>query len=75
MQSLIHAALLDSVPVQDLLLLLGVFAFAAVLLFALSVEAGNYPKVSRSIRQGRHALQHWHPPYSEHAEGSRIAGH
>jgi len=75
MQSLIHAALIDSVPMWDLLLLSGVFALAALLLFALSVEAGNYPKISRMIYQLRHALQHWHTPYSDHAEGGRIAGH
>lgn len=75
MQSLIHAALIESVPLQDLLLLLGVFALAAFLLFVLSVEAGNYPKISRMISEVRHALRHWHTPYSDHGEGSRIGGH
>jgi hypothetical protein len=75
MQSLIHVALIDSVPMRDLLLLLGVFALAALLLFALSVEAGNYPKISRIICQVREALRHGHTPYSDHAEGSRMARH
>lgn len=75
MQSLLHSALLEAVPMHELLLLLGVFALAASILFALSVEAGNYPKISRVLSQLRHAWQHRHLPAENYAAGRRIAGH
>jgi hypothetical protein len=75
MQSLLHSALLEAVPMQELLLLLGLFAVAALILFVLSVGAGNYPTISRILRQVGHAWHHRHMPDENYAEGRRIAGH
>lgn len=75
MQSLLHSALLEAIPMQELLLLLGMFALAALILFALSVGAGNYPKVSRLLSQVRYLWQHRHMPDENFAAGRHIAGH
>lgn len=58
-------ALISSVPTQDLIFLAVVLSLAALVLFALAVEAGNYPKLSARIRRYRSALRHlrnhrWH---------------
>lgn len=75
MQSIVHSALLDALPLHDLALLLGVFATAALVLFALSVEAGNYPTISRIISQVRLALQHDRSPDGDYAKGRHVVGH
>ena len=58
-------ALITSVPTDELLILAVVFSLAALVLFALSVEAGNYPGIRARIRGYRSALRHlrshrWH---------------
>ncbi|MBP6682483.1 MAG: hypothetical protein KA159_04160 [Halioglobus sp.] len=57
MQTAYSASLISSVPLQDLLLVAMVFILAALMLLALSVEAGNYPKISETWRQLKRTLQ------------------
>lgn len=57
-------ALFKSVPTEDVAVLAVVFALAGLLLFVLSVEAGNYPRITEWFRQAHSALRrlrgrHW----------------
>ena len=68
MQTAYTEALITSVPTDELLFLAVVFSLCALVLFALSVEAGNYPKISAYIRRARSALRHLHS-HRWHEEG------
>lgn len=58
MQIVHHAAVISAVPLQDLLLMAIVFTLAALILLAVSIDAGNYPKVSAAMRRIHRALLH-----------------
>lgn len=65
MQTAYTTALITAVPSEDVVLVAVMFLLAAVVLFALAVEAGNYPRISAGIRRARSALQRlrnhrWH---------------
>lgn len=65
MQSAYTTFLITSAPIEDIVFVAIVFALAALALFALAVEAGNYPKFSAGLRRVRSALKrlrsyHWH---------------
>lgn len=50
-------ALISSVPAGDLILLAAVFSLSALVLFAMAVEAGIYPKTRYFLRRTRSALR------------------
>jgi hypothetical protein len=78
MQTVHYSALISAVPLQDLLLVAIVFTLAALILFALAIEAGNYPKIRAVIRRTRQSLYrrlHRHWPGDEYTAGRRITGH
>ncbi len=56
MQSAYTAVLIASVPIQDLLFVVTMFTLAALALFVLAMEAGNYPKISAGIQRTRDNL-------------------
>ena len=58
MQTAYSDSLISAIPLQDLLLVAIVFSLAALVLLALSIEAGNYPKLSETWRQLKRSLQH-----------------
>jgi len=58
MQTAYSDSLISAIPLQDLLLVAIVFSLAALVLLALSIEAGNYPKLSETWRQLKRTLQH-----------------
>lgn len=65
MQTAYTTAMITSVPTEDLVFTAVMFVLAALVLFALAVEAGNYPKISAGIRRARNALRRlrnhrWH---------------
>lgn len=57
MQTVDHTSLLSAAPLEDLVLLAILFTLAALILLALSVEAGNYPKIRATLRQIHQALR------------------
>ena len=57
MQTAYSDSLISAIPLQDLLLVAIVFLVAALILLALSIEAGNYPKIRARLRQIRQALR------------------
>ena len=57
MQTAYGDSLISAIPLQDLLLVVIVFIVAALILLALSIEAGNYPKIRAKLRQIRQALR------------------
>jgi|GWRWMinimDraft_5_1066013.scaffolds.fasta_scaffold69115_1 hypothetical protein len=57
MQSAYTAVLLASIPKQELLFVVVMFTLAALALFALAVEAGNYPKFTAGIGRIRESLR------------------
>jgi hypothetical protein len=78
MQTAHHAFLINAVPIQDLLFMTIVFALAALILFVLSVEAGNYPKIIAAMRKIRRMLrrvlrQRW--SVENCSAASRMRGH
>jgi hypothetical protein len=58
MPSAYTAVLIASIPKQDLLFVVVIFTLAALVLFALAVEAGNYPKITARIRRIRKSFRH-----------------
>ena len=50
MQTAYSDSLISAIALQDLLLVAIVFTLAALVLLALSIEAGNYPKISATLR-------------------------
>ena len=58
MQTVFSNPLINAAPLQDILLLAIVSILAALILLALSIEAGNYPKLSETWRQLKRTLQH-----------------
>lgn len=78
MQTAHHSALISAVPTQDLLLLGIVFTAAALILLAISVEAGNYPKITAAMRtaaQTARGLMHRHASDGDYHEGRQATGH
>jgi len=64
MQSADTTGLISAAPINDLLLLAAVFTLFALIVFALAVEAGNYPHFSTWMRRTRTSLRnlrhrHW----------------
>ena len=64
MQTVHYTDLITAVPPQDLQLLAIVFTLAALMLLAVSIDAGNYPKISAAMRRIHRALRgrpprHW----------------
>jgi hypothetical protein len=71
MQTVHNAAMISAVPIQDLLLMVIVFTFAALILLAVAIDAGNYPRVSAAVRRVHRALHHRPPrhwPGNDYAE-------
>lgn len=65
MQSANTTSLIAAAPINDLLLLAALFTLFALIVFALAVEAGNYPNFSIWMRRTRTSLhnlrhRHWH---------------
>ncbi len=58
MQSAYNEVLIASIPKQDLLIVVVMFTLAALVLFALAVEAGNYPKITAGIGRIRESFRH-----------------
>jgi len=78
MQTVHHAALMTAVPTQDLLLMVIVFMLAALMLLAISVEAGNYPKITSAMRKIAHTLRgrmHRHGSDGDYHDGKQATGH
>jgi len=71
MQTAYSDSLISAIPLQDLLLVAIVFSLAALVLLALSIEAGNYPKISATLRQIHQALRRPHVFGSHRHEGNR----
>jgi hypothetical protein len=57
MQTAYSNSLISAIPLQDLLLVAVVFSLAALVLLALSIETGNYPKIRVKLQQIRQALR------------------
>jgi hypothetical protein len=78
MQTVHYAAMISAVPIQDLLLMAIVFTVAALILLVVSIDAGNYPKISAAVRRIHCALHHRPPrhwPGNDYAEERRLNGH
>jgi len=71
MQTVHQTDLITAVPLQDLQLLGIVFTLAALILLAVAIDAGNYPKISAAMRRIHRAL-HRNPP--RHWPGDDYAG-
>ena len=71
MQTVHYTDLITAVPLQDLQLLGIVFTLAALILLAVSIDAGNYPKISAAMRRIHRALR-GRPP--RHWPGDDYAG-
>ena len=74
MQTAYSDSLISAIPLQDLLLVAIVFTLAALVLLALSIEAGNFPKISATLRQLKRALQRARDAARHAPEGYRRAG-
>ncbi|MEZ5502784.1 MAG: hypothetical protein R3E50_09025 [Halioglobus sp.] len=76
MQITDHADLFAAIPTQDVLLVATAFSLAALVLFALGLEAGNYPHISHAFSRGRAALRRLcHGLGEGFSVGRRAAGH
>lgn len=76
MQTVDHTYLISAAPLEDLVLLAILFTLAALILLALSVEAGNYPNLSamlrrlqRTLQRARDAARHVHEGYRRPGSG------
>ncbi len=74
MRTVYADALLSSVPTGNLVILAIVFALSALILFALAVEAGTYPRIKATIRYALHQLRHSHPADGPAASASKPQG-
>jgi len=77
MQTAYSDSLISAIPLQDILLVAIVFSLAALVLLALSIESGNYPKIRTALRQlkrmlqrARHAARHVHEGYRRPGRGA-----
>jgi hypothetical protein len=71
MQTAYGNSLISTIPLQDLLLFAIVFTVAALILLALSIEAGNYPKLRAKLRQIHQALRRPRPLAPDRREANR----
>ena len=74
MQTAYSNSLISAIPLQDLLLVAIVFSLAALILLALSIEAGNYPNIKAKLRQIKQALQRAQDAARHIHEGYRRPG-
>lgn len=77
MQTAHQTDLITAVSLQDLQFLGIVFTLAALILLAVAIDAGNYPKISAAMRRIYRALhrspaRHW--PDDDYAGRRRLTG-
>ena len=58
MKFLQDPSLIASAPLEELLIIGSAFTIAALILFALAVEAGTYPRILAAIRRLRQKTRH-----------------
>ncbi|CAA0114801.1 Uncharacterised protein [Halioglobus japonicus] len=63
MQSVFTSHLLDWLLVPEALFVAGFFLLSAVILFALALEAGTYPEITKGYRRLKKLLPRLHDSY------------